>query len=94
MVIKTVIQILKVYIPVEALRLGGGWRTIRAHDTVSDIMYHFWFVFPLAGLSSRVTGACPVTADLVIMRVNVRTTYHSGRFREGEGVEYKTGAGH
>ena len=44
MVIKTVIQILKVYIPVEALRLGGGWRTIRAHDTVSDIMYHFWFV--------------------------------------------------
>ena len=44
----------------------------------SDIcVYHLWFVcvFSLAGvvLSSRVTGACPVTTDL-IMRVNVRTT--------------------
>ena len=37
-------------------------------------VYHFWFVFfPGAFLSSRVTGACPVTTDL-IMRVNVRTT--------------------
>ena len=30
-------------------------------------------VFPGVFLSSRVTGACPVTTDL-IMRVNVRTT--------------------
>ena len=30
-------------------------------------------VFPGVLLSSRVTGACPVTTDL-IMRVNVRTT--------------------
>ena len=29
--------------------------------------------FPRVFLSSRVTGACPVTTDLV-MRVNVRTT--------------------
>ena len=29
--------------------------------------------FPRVFLSSRVTGACPVTTDL-IMRVNVRTT--------------------
>ena len=37
-------------------------------------VYHFWFeFFPGVFLSSRVTGACPVTTDL-IMRVNVRTT--------------------
>ena len=37
-------------------------------------VYHLWFVFfPGAFLSSRVTGACPVTTDS-IMRVNVRTT--------------------
>ena len=37
-------------------------------------VYHLWFVF-FRGvfLSSRVTGGCPVTTDL-IMRVNVRTT--------------------
>ena len=36
---------------------------------------HLWFVFVFSEvfLSSRVTGACPVTTDL-IMRVNVRTT--------------------
>ena len=42
----------------------------------SDIcVYHLWFVFFFSGvfLSSRLTGACPVTTDL-IMRVNVRTT--------------------
>ena len=42
----------------------------------SDIcVYHLWFVFFFSGvfLSSRVTGACPVTTDL-IARVNVRTT--------------------
>ena len=45
-------------------------------DCVScDIcVYHPWFVFfPRVFLSSRVTGACPVTTDS-IMRVNVRTT--------------------
>ena len=39
-------------------------------------VYHLWYVcvfFPRVFLSSRVTGACPVTTDL-IMRVNVRTT--------------------
>ena len=40
-------------------------------------VYHLWFVcvFLLSGvfLSSRVTGACPVTTELT-MRVNVRTT--------------------
>ena len=38
-------------------------------------VYHLGlFVFsPRVFLSSRVTGACPVTTDL-IMRVNVRTT--------------------
>ena len=37
-------------------------------------VYHLWFVFfPGVFLSSRVTGACPVTTDL-IMRVNVKTT--------------------
>ena len=38
-------------------------------------VYHReWFVFfPRIFLSSRVTGACPVTTDL-IMRVNVRIT--------------------
>ena len=36
-------------------------------------VYHLWFVFfPGAFLSSRVTGACPVATDLVIL-VNVRT---------------------
>ena len=30
--------------------------------------------FPGVFLSSRVTGACPVTTDDLIMRVNVRTT--------------------
>ena len=41
-------------------------------------VYHLWFVFfPGEFPSSRVTGACPVTTDL-IMRVNVRTTiYHA-----------------
>ena len=33
--------------------------------------------FPGVFLSSRVTGACPVTTDL-IMRVNVRTTTTRG----------------
>ena len=47
-------------------------------DCVScDIcVYHLWFClcfFPGVFLSSRVTGACPVTTDL-IMRVIVRTT--------------------
>ena len=32
-----------------------------------------WLFFPGVFLSSRVTGACPVTTDL-IMRVSVRTT--------------------
>ena len=46
-------------------------------------VYHFCWVFsPGVFLSSRVTGACPVTTDL-IMRANVRTTtttkYHSWR---------------
>ena len=39
-------------------------------------VHHLWFVFfffPGVVPSSRVTGACPVTTDL-IMRVNVRTT--------------------
>ena len=39
-------------------------------------VYHLRFcvcVFPGVFLSSRVTGACPVTTDL-IMRLNVRTT--------------------
>ena len=39
-------------------------------------VYHLWFVLCFVSgvfLSSRVTGACPVTTDL-IMRVNVRTT--------------------
>ena len=38
-------------------------------------VYHLWFVcvFPGVFLSSRVTGACPVTTDLTI-RVNLRTT--------------------
>ena len=38
-------------------------------------VYHLWFVFFPSGvfLSSRGTGACPVTTDL-IMQVNVRTT--------------------
>ena len=38
-------------------------------------VYHPWFVcfFPGEFLSSRLTGACPVTTDL-ILRVNVRTT--------------------
>ena len=39
-------------------------------------VYHLWFClcfFPGVFLSSRVTGACPVTTDL-IMRVTVRTT--------------------
>ena len=38
-------------------------------------VYHLglFVFFPRVFLSSRVTGACPVTTDL-IMRVNVRTT--------------------
>ncbi len=38
-------------------------------------VYHLglFVFFPGVFLSSRVTGACPVTTDL-IMRVNVRTT--------------------
>ena len=38
-------------------------------------MYHLWFVCASPGvfLIYRVTGACPVTTDL-IMRVNIRTT--------------------
>ena len=38
-------------------------------------VYHLglFVFFPRLFLSSRVTGACPVTTDL-IMRVNVRTT--------------------
>ena len=38
-------------------------------------VYHLWLfvLFPGVFLSSRVTGACSVTTDL-IMRVNVRTT--------------------
>ena len=38
-------------------------------------VYHLglFVFFPEVFLSSRVTGACPVTTDL-IMRVNVRTT--------------------
>ena len=39
-------------------------------------VYHFWFVWVFSFgvfLNSRVTGACPVTTDL-ITRVNVRTT--------------------
>ena len=46
-------------------------------DCVScDIcVYHLrlFVLFPGVSLSSRVTGACPATTDL-IMRVNVRTT--------------------
>ena len=40
-----------------------------------DCVYHLglFVFFPRVFLSSRVTGACPVTTDL-IMRVNVRTT--------------------
>ena len=39
-------------------------------------VYHLrLFVFPpKVFLSSRVTGACPVTTDFIILRVNVRTT--------------------
>ena len=39
-------------------------------------VYHVWFVCVFSSevfVSPRVTGACPVTTDL-IMRVNVRTT--------------------
>ena len=32
------------------------------------------FSLPGAFLRSRVTGACPVTTNLIIMRVNLRTT--------------------
>ena len=35
--------------------------------------------FPGVFLSSRVTGACPVTTDL-IMRVNVKTTTNNNNF--------------
>ena len=37
--------------------------------------HHFWFAYFFFGafFHTRVTGACPVTTDL-IMRVNVRTT--------------------
>ena len=43
-------------------------------------VYHLWFVF-FHGvfLSSRVTGACPVTTDL-IMRVYVRTTTNNNTY--------------
>ena len=34
--------------------------------------------FPWVFLHSRVTGACLVTTDLIIMRVNVRTTILPG----------------
>ena len=47
-------------------------------DCVScDIrVYHLGLLvfFPGVFLSSRVTGACPVTTDLIIMRVNARPT--------------------
>ena len=42
----------------------------------STCVYHLWFClcfFPGVFVGFRVTGACPVTTDL-IMRVNVRTT--------------------
>ena len=53
-------------------------------------VYHLWFVFfPRVFLSSRVTGDCPVTTDL-IMRVNVRENSNKvdgGRGSgEGEGL--------
>ena len=52
---------------------GGGMNCVSCDICV----YHLWFVFfPGVFLSSRVTGACPVTTDL-IMRVNVRTTVFS-----------------
>ena len=46
-------------------------------------VYHLWFClcfFPGVFLSSRVTGACPVTTDL-ILRVNMRTTNERGRVK-------------
>ena len=43
-------------------------------EIIDKYVYHVFFVFFLRlSFHSRVTGACPVTADL-IMRVNVRTT--------------------
>ena len=52
------------------------YNLIRHRGDRCDIcVYHLWFVCfsPGVFLSSRATGACPVTTDL-IMRVNVRTT--------------------
>ena len=45
-------------------------------------VYHLGLLvfFPRVLLSSRVTGACPVTTDL-IMRVNVRTTTTAAFYR-------------
>ena len=50
---------------------GGGMNRV-CYDIC---MYHLWFVCASPGvfLIYRVTGACPVTTDL-IMRVNIRTT--------------------
>ena len=49
---------------------SGGTRNVESAYHPSSIMS---YIFPGVFLSSRVTGACPVTTDL-IMRVNVRTT--------------------
>ena len=47
--------------------------------------------FPGVFLLSRVTGACPVTTDL-IMRVNVRTTITtSGRMHRQLGSVFRSG---
>ena len=47
--------------------------------------------FPGVFLSSRVTGACPVTTDL-IMRVNVRTTTTTTTDRKTQELGYKPGS--
>ena len=55
-------------------------------NCVCDIcVYHLGLCvfFPGVFLSSRVTGACPVTTDL-IMRVNVRTTTTTTTYEKGK----------
>ena len=60
----------------EGRRRGGN--TLGKTEGGTDVYHLGLFVFfPRVFLSSRVTGACPVTTDL-IMRVNVRTTTTMG----------------
>ena len=58
--------------PISLLYVSGGGMYCVSCDIC---VYHLGLCvfFPGVFLSSRVTGACPVTTDL-IMRVNVRTT--------------------